>query len=167
MTEPEHDRVDPILDYVRDHDGSRDLTAKAVVLRLRRAAHYVDTVARRLAPKGTELWELEILANLVRHGGEMSVGQLQEAAQLTAGAITNRITRLEDKGAVRRVVSAADRRQILVTLTAEGEQRAQELIAGQDELERVLFADIDPELLRRLSDDLRAFLVHTDPGLRG
>ncbi len=118
------DRVDQILDYIRELGSERDLTAKAVGLRLRRAAHYVDTeTRRRLAPAGMELWEVEILAEIVRLGGVASIGRLQDFAQLTSGALTNRIARLEDKGFVTRAMDDQDRRQIQVAVTAAGRRR--------------------------------------------
>lgn len=154
------DRVDPILEYIRTHDPHGDLAAKAVAIRLRRAAHYVETnVRRRLGPQGMEFWELELLTTLKRHGGEQTVGELQDAAQLTSGAITNRIDRLEANGHVVRTIDPADRRHVRVALTPAGEQRARELIEANNQVEAEVFADVDPAVLRRLADDLRSFLL--------
>lgn len=160
MNEQTSDRVDPILSYLHALDPGRDLSAKAVAMRLRRAAHYVDTQVRRhLAPCGIDLWELDILSTMLRENGTVGVGQLQDAAQLTAGAITNRITRLEKDGYVARAIDIQDRRQIVVTLTELGRQHAVDVIKANDEAQRATLDQIDPEILRRLADDLRTFLV--------
>ena len=160
MTEQTPDRVDPILSYLHQLDPGRDLSAKAVAMRLRRASHYVDTQIRRhLAPCGMDLWELDILSTLLRENGTVGVGQLQDAAQLTAGAITNRITRLEKDGYVTRAIDVHDRRQIVVTLTEAGRQHAVEVIKVNDAAQRATLDQIDPEILRRLAEDLRTFLL--------
>ncbi|WP_432838473.1 MarR family winged helix-turn-helix transcriptional regulator [Dactylosporangium sp. CA-092794] len=137
MTAETPDRIDPTLAFVRRSDPDRDLTAKAVAMRLRRAAHYVDTQIRReLAQSKIEIWELELLSTLLRRGGTLPVGHLQDAAQLTAGAITNRITRLERDSHVTRAIDPADRRQIIVTLTDEGRKHAAEVIDANDHAQR-------------------------------
>lgn len=157
------DRVDAILTYLAALEPDRDLSAKAVAWRLRRAAHYVDTeVRRRLAPAGMELWEKEILCSLRRLGGTLTMGELQDVAQLTSGAITNRVARLERDGCVTRTVSPDDRRQVIVTLTPAGRERAHEVMQANDAAEQEIFAAIDPELLRRLAADLRELLLATE-----
>jgi DNA-binding MarR family transcriptional regulator len=156
----EPDRIDPILTYLKNLDPSRELSAKAVAMRLRRAAHYVDTQIRReLARSDIEIWELELLSTLLRKGGSLPVGTLQDAAQLTPGAITNRITRVERDGYVTRAIDPADRRQISVTLTDEGRKHATEVIEANDHAQRVTLDGIDPAILNRLADDLRTFLI--------
>lgn len=157
------DRVDPILDYVQSLDPDRDLISKAVAIRLRRAAHYLDTEARRwLNPRGMERWELEVLARLMRRGGRLTMGKLQEAAQVTAAAMTHQIGKLETSGYVVRTIDEADRRQVIVTLTEAGRRRALEVIAANNEMEEKLLGAIDPAVLASLARDLRAFLLATE-----
>ncbi|WP_432826491.1 MarR family winged helix-turn-helix transcriptional regulator [Dactylosporangium sp. CA-092794] len=160
MADRKPDRVDPILAYLRELEPDRDLLAKAVAMRLRRAAHYVNSqIRRRLTPLEMDLWELELLSTLLRVGGSAPVATLQDAAQLTAGAITNRITRLERDGHVTRTIDPGDRRQIIVTLTAAGHRHAAEVIEANDHAQRATLDQIDPEILHRLADDLRTFLI--------
>jgi DNA-binding MarR family transcriptional regulator len=157
------DRVEWILDHILTMEPGRDLTAKGVGLRLRRAAHHIDTATRRrLAPMGMELWEVEILAELVRTDGAASMGHLQDLAQLTSGALTHRIGKLEVRGFVARTMDPEDRRQVLVRVTPSGRQRLEDVVAANNEAEREIFDRLDPDLLARLSDDLRAFLVATE-----
>lgn len=164
MSQEAQDRVDPILKYVRELNPGREVhPSKAVSIRLRRAAHYIETETRRyLAPAGIESWELEILALLMRHGGALTVGQLQGSAQLTSGAMTNRISQLDRDGYVTRTIDVRDRRQIVVALTETGRQRTLAVLAANDAAEHAIFQAIDPRLLSRLADDLRTFLLLTE-----
>lgn len=161
MASEHRDRVDSILDFVRDAGG--DVAAKEVHIRLRRLAHHLDTEARRrLAPQGMEFWELPLLSSLVRSEGPLSVGVLQDLAQVTPGAITHRIAKLEENGAVRRAFDTRDRRQVNVELTDAGRARFQQLVEAVGAVERELFADVDPDLMTRLARDLRLFMLATE-----
>lgn len=160
MSSDTRDRVEWILEHILSMEPGRDLTAKGVGLRLRRAAHHVDTeTRRRLGSRGMELWEVELLAELVRAGGATTMGRLQDLAQLTSGAITHRVGRLEAKGFVRRAVDPADRRQVLVEVTGPGRRRLDEVVEANNEAEREIFDGVDPDLLTRLCADLKEFLL--------
>ena len=160
MAEPAEDRIDPILRYVQSMHPDRDTAVKAVAMRLRRAAHYVDTqIVRLLGPAGIDIWEMELLATVLRRGGSTTIGKLQDAAQLTAGAITHRVTRLEQAGHVTRTIDPSDRRQIVVTLTEAGQRRANEVIQANDAAQYATLERVDPVILNRLAADLREFLV--------
>lgn len=157
------DRVDGLMGFLRREDPARATSAKALAYRLRRASHYIDREIRReLAPLGIELWELEILAALRRSGGppyRMTSGALSEEAQLTSGAITKRVGRLERKGWVRREINPEDRRQILVTLTGEGLGRAGSVFGVMSKTEESLLNRLGEKTLGRLNDDLRDLLL--------
>jgi DNA-binding MarR family transcriptional regulator len=130
--------------------------------RLRRASRHVDTEIRRhLVSHGMELWELELLTALRRSlpDHRLTMSQLADGAQLTSGAITNRVTRMERQGWVRRAMGEADRRQIVVTLTEEGLARCHQVIAVTTEAQRALFAGVDEDQLERLADALRELLL--------
>jgi DNA-binding MarR family transcriptional regulator len=157
---PATDRVDAILAFVTRLEPGRDVTAKAIAWRLRRAAHNVDTeVRRRLAQRQMELWEMEILCALRRRDGSLTMGELQDIAQLTSGAITNRVARLENEGYVRRDMDPGDRRQVLVTITSSGLVRADQAVAANNAAEQEIFGAIDPALQKRLARDLRELLL--------
>ena len=78
---------------------------------------------------------------------------------MTAGAITNRVTRLESNGWVRRDVDPADRRQVLVTLTKAGQQRADEIMAIRTTTEERLLGRAGPDAIRQMCEDLRDLLL--------
>lgn len=161
-----YDRVDGLIDFLRREDPARATSAKALAYRLRRASHYIDREIRReLAPRGIELWELEILATLRRVGGppyRMTSGALMEEAQLTSGAITKRVARLEERGWVRREIDPADRRRVFVVLTDEGLERAVQVFGVMSEVEGALLEGLGEENLDRINGDLRELLLRLE-----
>jgi DNA-binding MarR family transcriptional regulator len=79
--------------------------------------------------------------------------------QLTSGAITNRVSRLERAGLLTRDLDPNDRRSVLVTLTPAGRDRAHEVFAIKTDAEVSILASIPPPARRRINDDLRAVLL--------
>src|SRR5215207_5479243 len=77
-----------------------------------------DAVAARLGLNRTDLRGLDWLFD-----GPLAVGELGAATGLTSAATTALIDRLEQKGFVARVRDAADRRKVLIEMTAQGRQR--------------------------------------------
>jgi DNA-binding MarR family transcriptional regulator len=83
-----------------------------------------DAVAARLGLNRTDLRCLDWLAD-----GPKSAGQLAEATGLSTAATTTLLDRLEGRGLLRRVRDTADRRKVLVQMTAAGEQLTAECYA--------------------------------------
>jgi DNA-binding MarR family transcriptional regulator len=106
---------------------------------------------------GLEAWEYDVLASLRRSGPpyELTAGELLDALMITSGAVTNRIDRLEARGYVRRRKSSADKRVVLIRLTAAG--RAAIDAAAPDHLanEAAILADLSPAEQRQLERLLR------------
>jgi len=160
-TEVIRDRADVLVDLLGQVGTVTDADLKKLGVRLRRLANHVERELRReLAAEGIEVWELEVLLALRRAPGQqLSMGALLRGSQVTAGAITNRIGRLEKQGWVRRDVDPADRRQVLVTLTAAGEKHADHILAVKTTAEERLLGRADPAAIQRMSEDLRNLLL--------
>ena len=160
-TEVIRDRADVLVDLLGQVGSVTDADLKKLGVRLRRLANHVERELRReLAAEGIEVWELEVLLALRRAPGQqLSMGALLRGSQDTAGAITNRIGRLEKQGWVRRDVDPADRRQVLVTLTAAGEKHADHILAVKTTAEERLLGRADPAAIQRMSEDLRNHLL--------
>ena len=138
-----------------------DVTAKALAIRLRRASQHLERAVRsNLAANGVdEFWEIEVLMSLLRATDHRrSAGELQRESQVTSGAITNRVGRLEQRGWVTREVDPSDRRQVLVSLTGEGLKQANHVVATKNESERQIFSGLDRAFLEQLATDLRTLL---------
>lgn len=162
-TRPKHqDYVDGMIEVIADRHEPDVALAKALAYRARRLAHRLETeIKRELAPHGIELWELELLACLIRTEPEhrLSAGALMTQLQLTSGAVTNRVSKMERNGWVARDFDPDDRRSVLVTLTPAGEQRAMEVFDVKSETELTLLSSLGPASQQRLNDDLRTLLV--------
>ncbi|WP_166678147.1 MarR family winged helix-turn-helix transcriptional regulator [Kribbella kalugense] len=159
---PALDSVDHLVEVLADSHEPGQLRAKALAYRLRRLAHWLETeIKRELAALGIELWELELLACLIRStpDRQLSAGQLAAELQLTSGAVTNRVGRLERLGWVTRDFAPTDRRSVLVTLTEAGAQRAYDVFAAKTGIESALLSGITAARQDRLNNDLRALLL--------
>ena len=77
-----------------------------------------DAVGRALGLNPTDLRCLDWLAD-----GPKSAGELSEGTGLSSAATTTLIDRLEQKGFVRRVRDAADRRRVFVEMTPQGQKQ--------------------------------------------
>jgi DNA-binding MarR family transcriptional regulator len=155
------DQADIIVDNWRLEDPNLDVVVKSAAIRLRRAGHHLERALRReMTAFDVEMWEFDVLLTLRRvPGHQLSAGALTRACQVTSGAISNRLARLEERGWITRDIDPRDRRHVLVTLTPEGLERATQLIATKTVAEQHLFARLDRATLERMSDDLRALLI--------
>jgi DNA-binding MarR family transcriptional regulator len=79
--------------------------------------------------------------------------------QLTFGAITNRVARLEAKGWLTRDLDPNDRRSVLATLTPAGYERALEVFSVKTDTEFSLLSSIPLDAQRWINDELRTVLI--------
>jgi DNA-binding MarR family transcriptional regulator len=156
----ERDQVDDLIDYWCQENPGVDMTTKALAVRIRRIYHHLDRSLRReLAAIDMEQWEFEVLLPLRRSPGHrLSVGELAGDSQVTPGAVTNRVGRLEERGLVRRDVDPADRRQVIVSLTEDGLARSDQMIATKIQADQRAFGSLDKETQKRMLADLRTLL---------
>ena len=87
-----------------------------------------------------------------------SPGQLSEWAELSSGAMTNRIDRLEHAGLVRRLPDPDDRRGVIVRLTREGKAAVDGAFTALIEAEKALLADLPAAHQKELAGLLRRLL---------
>ncbi|WP_189132067.1 MarR family winged helix-turn-helix transcriptional regulator [Wenjunlia tyrosinilytica] len=153
------DEVDRLVAAWRRERPDLDVEPLEVLSRVSRLARHLDR-ARRIAfsEHGLEPWEFDVLTSLRRAGApyQLSPGQLLTQTLVTSGTMTNRIDRLTKKGLVERQPDPSDRRGVLVRLTREGQDRADQALAGLLAQEREILA----QLSDRQRDDLAALLRH-------
>src|SRR5262245_64788560 len=101
-----------------------------------RTAAYDEALADRLGLNPTDLRCLELV---VAEPG-ITAGRLAERADLTTGAVTGVVDRLESAGFVRRQPDPADRRSVTV---APVDARAREVRDGLDPLARAVGPILD------------------------
>jgi DNA-binding MarR family transcriptional regulator len=157
-------RDDPPDDYVgrliagwREERPDLAVDPIAIVYRVGRlAAHFATEVDRVFQHSGVTSADFAVLANLRRAGAPFQISQrrLADALRLTSGTVSVRIDRLAHAGLVRRAPDPDDRRGVLVSLTADGEQLfdalAPEHLANEARLVAALDADDQAELARLL-----------------
>jgi DNA-binding MarR family transcriptional regulator len=100
-----------------------DVTPLTIWGRLKRAASLFDAaLACTLEEHDLNLAEFEVLAALVRSGPpyEMRPTELTQALIITAGAVTVRLSHLENRGFISRRRDPQDRRVQFVALSAHG-----------------------------------------------
>src|ERR1700737_3563876 len=148
------DRADVLVDLLGEPASGLDAATRKLSVRVRRLANHVERELRReLAGEGIEVWEFEVLLSLRRAPGQrLSAGALLRGSQVTAGAITNRVARLEGNGGVRRGAAPAARRHVLVTLTESGQQRADEILCIKTTTEERLLGRAGPAAIQRMSE---------------
>ncbi|HMO12196.1 MAG TPA: MarR family transcriptional regulator [Actinotalea sp.] len=154
------DEVDRIIEAWRRERPDLDVEPLAVLSRITRLAKHLDQArARAFDGHGLEQWEFDVLSALRRAGEpyELSPGALVTQTLVTSGTMTNRIDRLAARGLVERRPAPADRRGVLVTLTAGGRARVDAALADLLDVERDLLAALPAAergtlatLLRRL-----------------
>lgn len=117
--------------------------------------------------------DFDVLAALRRAGPPytLSAGELSRAMMVTTGAVTKRVDRLQARGLVGRAVAAPDSRGRLITLTPEGVELTDELIAVHLDNQRRLLDGLSAEeqaqlarLLARLGASLTDDTEQGQPG---
>ena len=139
------DEVDRLVAAWRRERPDLDVEPLEVLSRVSRLARHLDR-ARRLAfsEHSLEPWEFDVLTSLRRAGApyQLSPGQLLTQTLVTSGTMTNRIDRLAKKDLVERLPDPSDRRGVLVRLTPEGRDRADQALAGLLAQERAILAEL-------------------------
>ena len=117
------DEVDLLVAAWRRERADLDLAPVEVFSRIGRLARLLDRARRQaFTAHRIEPWEFDVLAALRRAGApyELSPGRLLHETLVTSGTMTNRVDRLAERGLVARLPDPADRRGVLVRLTADG-----------------------------------------------
>ena len=159
------DEVDQIVEaWVRERPDL-DASPMQVLSRITRLARHLERARSQVFSRhNLSQWEFDVLAALRRSGSpyQLSPGQLLRETLVTSGTMTNRLDRLEDKGLLQRLPDPADRRGVLVRLSAAGRRRVDAAIEGLLVEERTLLAGLSPADARRLADLLRRLMAPFD-----
>jgi MarR family 2-MHQ and catechol resistance regulon transcriptional repressor len=89
---------------------------------------------QRLATRSIESAEVGLsdfaVLEMLLHKGPQPVNEIGRRIELTSGAITTAVDRLESRGLVTREAHASDRRARIVRLTAAGDEQAAKVFAS-------------------------------------
>jgi DNA-binding MarR family transcriptional regulator len=155
----EQDHVDRFL---AEHDlPGVDLEVEGIVDRingLRRRFRAMSDASLAELGLGEGAWKVLTTLRFAGPPYRRSVGKLAKRAELSSGAMTNRLDRLEQAGLVRRVPDPDDRRGVLVELTKDGHHAWEEGLATQAANERLVTAALSQEDKRQLNALLRRLM---------
>jgi DNA-binding MarR family transcriptional regulator len=113
---------------------------------------YDDAVADYLGIDHTAFRCMDI----IQRRGRTTAGELAKESGLTTGAVTAVIDRLERAGYARRVADPSDRRRVVVELTPELTQKAEELYGPLAEFGHQMLSRYNDKQLEMLRDFARA-----------
>ncbi|HEX5191798.1 MAG TPA: MarR family winged helix-turn-helix transcriptional regulator [Solirubrobacteraceae bacterium] len=134
-----------------------DPAVEAIVDQIGDAHRYLMSEMRdSLAYVGLTLEEFKVLMEL--RGGTCTHGALSRHLEVSTGAMTNRLDKLEREGLVRRDRDPNDRRGVLLTLTDAGSERLDAYIDRGARRERKLLEGLTQTEKRRLNDLLAKLL---------
>jgi DNA-binding MarR family transcriptional regulator len=156
----ERDHVDCFLE--ENELPGVDLEVEGIVDRingLRRRFHRM--LDETLAEFGLNSGEWKALNQLYLAGPpyRRSVGEMAAWAELSSGAMTNRVDRLEQAGLVKRVPDPSDRRGVLVELTAAGQKTWEETVRAGAANEALIAAALSKDEKRQLNALLRRLML--------
>ena len=161
MANSEADEVDDLVLAWRRERDDLDLAPVEVFSRISRLARLLD-LARREAftAHQIETWEFDVLAALRRTGApyQLTPGQLLRETMVTSGTMTNRIDRLSERGLVERSPDPADRRGVLVGLTAAGKKAVDGAFETLLDSERELLGELSAAERRELATLLKRLM---------
>lgn len=130
----EKDHIDRFIDRFGERLPPMDLVVEGIVDRIGGLSRRINRLNdETLAAFGLNHGEWKVLGTLWRVGEphRVSPGELARAEELSTGAMTNRLDRLESAGLVRRLPDPNDRRSIQVELTDKGRETWEKAVAEQ------------------------------------
>ncbi|MGD8202562.1 MarR family winged helix-turn-helix transcriptional regulator [Pantoea sp. FN0305] len=128
---------------------------------LRLLKHLSKARANALESFGFREGEFDVLATLRRAGEpyRLTPTQLYKSLLVTSGAMTNRLSRLEQEGLIERIADPADGRSMLVGLTRHGADQIEQALYVHTATQQTLLATLNPEQQKVLETLLRKLLV--------
>jgi DNA-binding MarR family transcriptional regulator len=145
-----------------------DLTIEGIVDRMMGISRRLKrTMDETLAGFDLTWGEWTVLGSLAKAKAPLSPGELSRKHELSSGAMTNRLDRLEEAGLVRRIPNADDRRGVLVEITDEGHGVWRDSVGVQAKKESLITkAALDQHEREELNSYLRRLMIafeETDP----
>lgn len=160
-----NDAVDDILQQWSEERPELDTASLGIVIRVMTLyrSFYRDAT-RALLPLGLELWEYDVLSALRRQGRPFALAatRLARETDLSGGAMTNRIDRLEQRALVRRRPDKEDRRSVIVVLSAEGRRVIDKAIQLRLDAARESLGGLSAAEQEELANLLRKIVLSMD-----
>ena len=157
----ERDHVDRFLEEeFLEEIPNLDRTVEGIVDRIiGLSRRFKRSLEETLAEQGVSYVDWKILGALTRKKNPRSAGALAEIAELSSGAMTNRLDRLEKAGLVRRIDDPGDRRGVLVELTAKGKRAYTESAGAEAAKEALITSALNKREKAELNTLLRRLML--------
>jgi DNA-binding MarR family transcriptional regulator len=159
------DHIDRLLQRLDASGASLDLEVEGIVDRVASINKRVHAALKEtLADYGItpEDWGVLTSLSLRKEGKVSSPGALARDLELSSGAVTSRLDRLESLGFIRRLPDPGDRRGVLVELTPEGRGAWESAIEVQGRKEAFFASALTKREQRELNDLLRKLTLAFD-----
>ena len=160
---------DPVTEHVRWAVATWpqiDAEVEGIVARVEKVhRHFQEAFRASLGEAGLTKEEWKVLMAL--HGRVRSHGWLCQELDVSTGAMTNRLDKLERRGLIRRAPDPHDRRGVLLKLTETGESQLEGYVDAGARRERELVDDLtvaERQDLNRLMSKLLASLQTKNAG---
>ena len=160
---------DPVTEHVRWAVATWpqiDPDVEGIVVRVEKLhRHFQDAFRASLGEAGLTKEEWKVLMAL--HDSVRSHGWLCQDLDVSTGAMTNRLDKLERRGLIRRAPDPQDRRGVLLELTETGHSQLEEYVEAGAGRERELADDLtlaEKQELNRLLSKLLASLQTKNAG---
>lgn len=157
----DRDHVDRFLEEeFLEEIPNLDPTVEGIVDRIMGLSRrFKRSLEETLSEQGVSYVDWKILGALTRKKKPRSAGALAEIAELSSGAMTNRLDRLEEAGLVRRIDDPGDRRGVLVELTAKGKRAYTESAGAEAAKEALITSALNKREKAELNTLLRRLML--------
>lgn len=158
----DRDQIDEFLEDFAPELPSIDLEVEGIVERIQFLRHHLKrTMEETLADHGLTHGEWSALGILKRGGPpyRRTPGQLARMLNLSTGAMTNRLDRLQDAGLIRRLPDPRDRRSVQVELTDAGHTAWAESVGVQGRKEELIVSALSKQERAKLNTLLRRLVT--------
>ena len=161
------DSIDDHVEAWSKELADLDPIQESIVGRIHLLARYLSQGRQRALHSGDlTLWQLKTLMTLRKVGPPYRAGPSQLASMLgiSRGAMSIRLSTLEDLGLVTRSHDAADRRRVQVGLTDAGRRALDAAFGAEGEAEQRMLSVLTDREKRVLADLLRKVVVGIEAG---
>jgi DNA-binding MarR family transcriptional regulator len=158
----QQDHVDRFLETIHFVLPDLDLEVEGIVDRIAGLSRRIHrSMDETLAEFGLDSAEHKALSTLAQAGPpyRSAPGKLAKRMDLSSGAMTNRLDRLEEAGLIRRLPDPDDRRGVVVELTEEGGRVYQQAVGVQAKKEALVTAALNEREKKQLNSLLRRLML--------
>ena len=133
-------------------------------LRLLYCSSHIESImqSRIMGEFGISLARFDLMAQLERVGGGLTMSEVSRRMMVSNGATTSLVDRLVEDGLVQREAHPEDRRTTLLHLTEQGRERFLAMAAEHEEWIMSLLADLNGTAKQDLLSGLSALKHHLE-----